>query len=70
MSDERRKEAEALFMELRNSKLPYGVCKFALGGLIAIVFGGGTHLEWTQSRNHTLKIDDHILYYYHANTEH
>ena len=34
MSDERRKEAEALFMELRNSKLPYGVCKFALGGFI------------------------------------
>lgn len=31
VSDERRKQAEGLFMELRNSKLPYNVCKFVLG---------------------------------------
>ena len=31
VTEERRREAEAIFMELKKSKLPYETCKFILG---------------------------------------
>lgn len=58
VTEERRKEAEAMFMELRNSKMPYSTCKFILGS-----YKMYSLLSWAVTKHlHTDEVCDSVMH--------